>query len=96
MRDAAILDMQQKNARRSGLMLAQFEVLKVRQDAGDLLLQATTLKDRLIWALWPAVYFKARAGVEQQLLTQARAQMSAAAARDKIQIVPAATVVSRG
>lgn len=96
MRDATILGMQQKAARRTGLLLAQFEVLKIRQDATDLLKQSSSLKDRIIWLLWPAVWFKARKGVEEQLLSMARAKMSAAAAKEKIQIVPANTVISHG
>lgn len=96
MRDGAILEMQRKNAKRSGLLLAQFEMLKIRQDAVDLLAQSSSLKDRLIWLVWPVVYFKAREGVERQLLAQARSKMATAAAREKIQVVPANTVIPHG
>lgn len=88
MRDATIIAEMRNNAKRGGLLLAQFEYLKTRQEAGEVLLASSTWKDRLRWAIWPVLFLQALEGVQNHLLEQSRKALDESAAKAKIQIVP--------
>ena len=96
MRDAAIIEMDRRNTKRDGLILAQFEFLKTRQEAAELLLQSSGWRDRLRWALWPAGFLTSLDRVQGALLEESKAALAAASAKSKIQVVPAAHVSVRG
>lgn len=92
MRDAHIMAMQEANSRRNGLVLAQFEFLKTRQEAFELVLRVSTWRDRLKWALAPAFLLAAVDAAQQVLLEKARHDLEAASAKARIAVVPGAVI----
>lgn len=92
MRDQTVIRMQQGNAKRSALLLAQFEFLKTRQEAFERVAAASTVLQRLAWALWPAEFIAAADRVQLKLLQESRRKMAEAAqeaAKPKIITAPA-------
>jgi hypothetical protein len=89
MRDGTILKMQQANARRSALMLQQFEFLQTRQQAEEGVIKASTVWQRLRWVVQPARFFAVVDAVQLNLLEKARREYEAAASKTKIEVVPA-------
>lgn len=89
MRDATIMAMQAKATMRDGLLLAQFEFLKTRQHAAELIFKRSRWIDRLRWALKPAEFLHEVDQEQQRMLQEADRKMAEAKAKAKIQVVPA-------
>lgn len=84
MRDGQILAMQHQSARRDSLMFAQFEFLKTRQEAFEMVLKVSTIWQRLRWAFDPIQILTVVDAVQMQLLNEAKRQMQAASKKNKI------------
>lgn len=89
MRDRQIIEMEQQNAKRAGLLFVQFEYLKTRQEATEAVEQAMTPWERFLCLFWPETKWAAVDAVQKDLLAKADEEMAAASARQKIQIAPA-------
>lgn len=74
-------------SKREGLILAQFEFLKTRQEAMERVLTVAPWYLRLSWALWPSDFLRAVDAVQMALIEQSKADMKKAAA-PKIETVP--------
>lgn len=92
MRDGAIIAMQQQNAKRGGLLLAQFEYLKTRQEALEVAEMSVSRWTRVLWFVQPARKWAFIDALQAELIEQSKAEMAQASAKAKIQIVPAASV----
>lgn len=78
MRDGQILAMHQQSGRRQGLALARMEYLKLRQDASDSVIVASSLKDRVRWLFKPAEFIKTVNEVHDRLLLESEKELAAA------------------
>lgn len=87
MRDGAIIDMQRKNAQRDGLILAQFQFLKTRQEAFELALLNASWKDRVRWAIWPEQLLDSVERIQGELIEKAKSEMAAQKVKAQIQRV---------
>lgn len=89
MRDGALHQMQAANAKRSALLLGQFEFLQTRQEAFERVLKVSRWHDRLRWAVQPALLLALVDAVQNNLLELHRSQLQEQALKTHIQRVPA-------
>lgn len=92
MRDRAIIEMEQKNGKRAGLLFVQFEYLKTRQEALEAVEKVASLRERVCFLLWPETKWATVDAVQSDLLKKADKEMEAAQTRNKIQIAPASSL----
>lgn len=78
----------QATARREGLILAQLELLKTRQEAIEVALRGSGLADRLRWAIDPNKLMARVDTIQQGLIDQSKKDLDAAIARQRI-VTPA-------
>lgn len=81
MRDSQVLEMQ---ARRDEVVFGQLEFLVKRQEAVERLLTVSSLKDRLMWIVWPSLYMKVVDAVHLTLMQEAKNKRKEAAIKPKI------------
>jgi hypothetical protein len=86
MRDAQIIQMHQRQGRREGLILAQLEYLKTRQEAMERVEQVTPWYMRVWFAFFPRRRWQTIEAVQDALLDQSRAELSEAAAKAKVAV----------
>jgi hypothetical protein len=75
MRDERIMAMDAVRSQREGLLLAQFEFLKTRQEAFEMVLVAAPWYIRFAWALWPVDLLRAVDARQTILIEKAEADM---------------------
>lgn len=83
MRESEIRIMQQQNAARSGLILSQFQFLKTRQQAFEMVFKASSLFDRVLWLFRPFSFVEAVDAVHLSLLKEEKARVDAAVEKAK-------------
>lgn len=87
MRDSKFLEMHRANAMRNGLLLGQFEFLKTRQEAFEGVLLRASLKDRVVFLLWPETLIAAVDGIQAYLLQESKRKLDEAAKKPSIEVV---------
>lgn len=96
MRDGAIMEMQRKNTHRDGVILAQFEFLKTRQEAMENAMVLSTWQQRLRWFFKPRALLAVVDAIQLELIRDAQRDMAEQTAKKKIEVVQAAEVHLRG
>lgn len=89
MRDGAIVGMQQANARRSALLLGQFEFLQTRQEAFERVISVSKWHDRVRWIFQPDLMLRVVDAVQLNLIEQGKKKLAEAASKPQIKVVSA-------
>ncbi len=84
MRDNTIRQMEHNNAKRSQLLLDQFEFLQTRMEAVERLVKVSTLRARIVWLFSPAQFLRAVDAIHLNLMSANRAMVEAEKAKVKI------------
>ncbi len=87
MRDGSIVAMQNANAKRSALLLGQFEFLQTRQEAFERVISVSKWYDRVKWIFKPDLLLAVVDAVQMNLIQQNKRKLDEAAAKPKIDIV---------
>jgi hypothetical protein len=86
MRDFRVFQMQEANAKRTALLLGQFQFIKTRQEAFERVLKASNVMDRIRWAFFPSHFLQVVDGVQRNLLDAANRALEAAASKVHIEV----------
>ncbi|MEK7092890.1 MAG: hypothetical protein AAB927_00225 [Patescibacteria group bacterium] len=76
--------MHQANAKRSALLLGQFEFLQTRLEAAERVVKVSGLWDRIKWLVFPLQFLRVVDAVQINLMNQHKAAIEAESRKAKI------------
>jgi len=80
------MQMHRANTKRDALLFSQFEFLKTRQEAAEMLFLHSTIWNRLTWLINPARFKRFVDMMQASLMQNARREMAEAAEKPRIEI----------